>query len=73
MRTTIIIPDDVIGEYRRLAGDIPLSRFVREAVRERLNRLKEKSLALEMAAGYQAEAETPSLDPEWYDIETEGL
>ena len=73
MRTTVVIPDEVIGEIRRLAGDVPLSRFVRESVVDRIRRLEREMLVREMEAGYRAEAERPSIDPEWSAIETEGL
>lgn len=32
-----------------------------------------KSLAREIAEGYEAEARNSSLDPEWAEVETEGL
>lgn len=44
-----------------------------EAIRERVSRLETERLAREMEKGYRAEAEEPSLDPEWAAIEVEGL
>ncbi|NOZ78549.1 MAG: hypothetical protein GXP48_05110 [Acidobacteria bacterium] len=73
MRTTVVIPDEVVDEVRKLVGNVPLSRFVRESVIERLQRLQRETLAAEMVAGYQAEARRPSLDPEWSTTEAEGL
>ncbi len=73
MRTTVVIPDDVIHAIRELAGDVPLSRFVRESVIERVGRLEREMLVRVMEAGYRAEAEEPSLDAGWSAIETEGL
>ncbi len=73
MRTTVVIPDDVIHEIRKLAGDVPLSRFVRESVVDRIRRLEREMLVREMEAGYRAEAERPSIDPAWSTTETEGL
>jgi len=35
--------------------------------------MAEEHLALEMEEGYLAEAQAPSLDPEWSEIEVEGL
>ncbi len=72
MRTTVVIPDEVIVRVRRLAGDVPLSQFVRQSVVDRVARLERERLLGEMEAGYAAEAVEPSLDPAWGAIETEG-
>ena len=72
MRTTVVIPDRIVEQIRQVAGSRPLSAFVREAVQERLETLRRQELAADMEEGYRAEAETPSLPPEWTDIETEG-
>lgn len=71
-RTTVVIPDDILEDVRRVAGESSVSTFVREAVVYRLDRLRREALVREMAAGYGAEAESPSLDPEWHDTEVEG-
>lgn len=73
MRTTIVLPDQVIEEVREHIGAGSLSGFVREAVELRLAALRRASLIREMETGYAAEAEAPSLDPEWSEIETEGI
>lgn len=73
MRTTITIPDDLAREARELADDRPLSEFTRDAVRERVERLQKERLARELEEGYRAEAQQLSLDPEWKDVEVEGL
>ena len=73
MRTTITLPDELVEEARELGGGGSLSEFAREALRERVERLKRERLAREMAQGYRAEAEDPSLDPEWTTVETERL
>jgi Arc/MetJ family transcription regulator len=73
MRTTVVIPDAVVTEVRRLTGGTPLSAFVRESVERRVRDLQRQALLDEMAEGYRAEAECPSLDPAWAAIETEGL
>ena len=73
MRTTVLIPDELLEEVRRLAAGETLSRFVRESVSERVDRLKREQLAAEMEEGYRAEAEDPSLDSEWENVETDGL
>jgi metal-responsive CopG/Arc/MetJ family transcriptional regulator len=73
MRTSITIPDDLATQAQELAEGRPLSEFTREAIRERVSRLKTERLAREMEAGYRAEAEEQSLAPEWAAIEVEGL
>jgi metal-responsive CopG/Arc/MetJ family transcriptional regulator len=72
MRTTITLPDDLVEQARELGGARSLSEFAREALRERVERLRSERLAREMEEGYRTEAEDPSLDPEWAAIETEG-
>ena len=73
MRTTITIPDELAQEAQALSGNRALSEFTREALRERVARLKREKLAREMEEGYRAEAEDLSLDPEWQAVEVEGL
>ena len=74
MRTTIVIPDEVIAEVREHIGDDGiLGAFVRESVEYRLAALRRESLIREMEAGYAAEAESPSLDPDWSSIEGEDV
>ena len=72
MRTTISIPDDVAEKLRAHVGEGSLSGFIREAVEYRLSALRREAMVREMEAGYRAEAEEPSLDPEWTEIEVEG-
>ena len=73
MRTSVVIPGDLIERVRRSAGTGSLSAFVREAVRERVDRIEYERLAQEMEQGYRSEARDSSLDPEWGITETEGL
>ena len=73
MRTTISIPDDVYSEAKEVMGSRPFSDFASEAIQTRVLQLKRDRLAQEMEEGYRAEAEDPSLDPEWAAVETEGL
>jgi Arc/MetJ-type ribon-helix-helix transcriptional regulator len=73
MRTTIILPDELAEEVREYVGSGSLSGFVRASVEQRLEGLRRASLLREMEAGYAAEAEDPSLEGEWEEIETEGL
>lgn len=73
MRTTISIPDEVYSEARQVLGSRPFSDFASEAIRARVQQIKRDRLAQEMAEGYRAEAESSSLDPEWFEVETEGL
>ena len=71
-RTTVVIPDEVLEEVRLVSGEGGVSGFVRDAVVYRLDTMKRERLVREMEAGYRAEAEEPSLDPEWQGVETEG-
>jgi predicted transcriptional regulator len=73
MRTTVTLPDDLAREVQELAEGRSLSEFAREALRERVDRLKRNRLARELEEGYRAEAEEPSFDPEWSNVETEDL
>jgi predicted CopG family antitoxin len=73
MRTTISIPDEVYSEARQIMGSRPFSEFASEAIHARVQQLKRDRLARGLAEGYRAEAESPSLDPEWSEVETEGL
>jgi Arc/MetJ-type ribon-helix-helix transcriptional regulator len=72
MRTTVIIPDEVVAEVREHVGEGSFGRFVRDAVEQRLAALRRESLVREMEEGYAAEAESHSLDDEWAGLETEG-
>lgn len=72
MRTTISIPDDIAERLRTHVGDRSLSGFIRESVEYRLDALAREAMVREMEAGYRAEADEPSLDPEWADVEVEG-
>lgn len=73
MRTTISIPDDVYAAAKEVLGACSFSELAAEAIRNRVDQLKRERLAREMAEGYRAEAQTPSLDAEWAGVETEGL
>jgi predicted CopG family antitoxin len=73
MRTTISLPDDLYSEAKRWAGERSFSDFASEAIHQRVAQLKLDRIAREMEAGYRAEADSPSLDPEWMSFETEGL
>lgn len=72
MRTTIAIPDDLYRDLEPFVGSRSFSQFVREALRSYLDRLEQEALAREMAEGYRAEAQSPSLEPEWSAVETDG-
>lgn len=72
MRTTIAIPEDLFRAAQSFAEGRSFSHFVREAVRCHVERLRQEALASEMAEGYRAEAESPSLDEEWTHVETDG-
>ena len=72
MRTTVAIPDDLYRDLQPFVESRSFSQFVREALRSHLARLEEEALARQMADGYRAEAESPSLDVEWAATETDG-
>ena len=72
MRTTISIPTDTAERLREHVGGGSLSGFIREAIEYRLDALRREAMVRDMEMGYRAEAEEPSLDPEWNDIEVEG-
>ncbi len=71
MRTTITVPDDLAREAQELLNDRSFSDFARESIALRVSELKRARLAHEMEAGYQAEAEDPSLNPAWTALEVE--
>lgn len=73
MRTTISIPDEVYTEAKEVMGVRPFSEFASEAIQARVRQLRREHLAEQMTEGYQAEAESSSLDGEWAEVETEGL
>lgn len=73
MRTTISLPDELFSEAKALSGSQSFSDFAAGAVQARVQQLKRESLAEEMAAGYRAEAESPSLDAEWAAVEVDGF
>jgi predicted CopG family antitoxin len=73
MRTTIFIPDQLYLDAKTLLGRRSFSEFASEAIERLIEQLKREFLAQEMAEGYRAEAEKPSLDAEWAAFETEGL
>lgn len=73
MRTTISIPDEVYSQAKEMMGSRPFSEFASEAIQARIQQLRRERLAQEMAEGYRTEAESSSLDPEWSQVETEGL
>jgi predicted CopG family antitoxin len=72
MRTTIAIPDDLYREVQPFVEGRSFSQFVREALRSHLERLADEALARAMGEGYRAEADSPSLDADWAEIETDG-
>ncbi len=73
MRTSVVLPDDLIRRVRGSGETCSMSAFVREAVREKIARMEYERLAQEMEHGYRMEAREPSLDPEWEITELEGL
>ena len=73
MRTTISIPDDIFAAAKEVLGARSFSELAAEAIRNRVEQIKRERLAREMAEGYRTEAQSPSLDVDWFGVETEGL
>jgi Arc/MetJ family transcription regulator len=73
MRTTISLPDELFAEAKRLAGAEPFSDFAADAIRLRVQEIAREQLARAMEEGYQHEARSLSLDPEWAVVEADGL
>ncbi len=71
MRTSVFIPDPVADEVRSHLDGASFSSFVRISVEDRLRRIKRAAVLEQMAEGYRAEADNPSLAPEWAAVETE--
>ncbi len=69
MRTTVAIPDDLYQAAEAFVGRRSFSQFVREALRQYVDRLQKEKLAKAMEDGYRIEAESPSLDEEWSSVE----
>ena len=72
MRTTIAIPDDLFQQASSFIEGRSFSQFVREAIRCYVDRLREEQLTKQMAEGYRAEAESPSLPAEWAVTDLDG-
>src|SRR5262245_4757312 len=69
MRAHIVVPEELLSEVDSVAGKRKRSRFVEEAIREKLSRTK-LSTALNLSAGAFAnsdypEWETPEKVSEW--------
>jgi hypothetical protein len=73
LRTTISLPDDLFTEAKRLAGGTSFSDFAAEAIRCRVLEITREQLGRAMEKGYQEEAGSLSLDPEWATVEADGL
>lgn len=73
MRTTISIADELFQRAQSWLGNRSFSEFASEAIYRRVAELARERLAQEMDEGYRAEAERPSLDPEWSAVEVDGL
>lgn len=61
MRTHIVVPEALVREVDRVAGKRRRSRFVEEAIREKLSR-QALSAALAEAAGVLSPADYPEWD-----------
>lgn len=61
MRAHIVVPEDLVREVDRVAGKRRRSRFVEEAIREKLSR-QALSAALAESAGVLSPADYPEWD-----------
>ena len=72
MRITITVPSELFQELLPFVGDLSFSQFVSEGLRAHVQQLKSQTLAQKMEEGYLAESQTPSLEPQWSEFETQG-
>ena len=49
-----------------------LRDFARDVIQDDVERLNRAKLLMKMEEGYRKEAANPSLDPDWYETETDG-
>jgi metal-responsive CopG/Arc/MetJ family transcriptional regulator len=72
-RTTINLEPHVLAGVRRLAPQRGLSRFVNEALREKIDALERQRFHEEMKAGYIATRDDRNtLNVEWGAVDGEG-
>ncbi|MFH1855727.1 MAG: hypothetical protein ABH836_00670 [Candidatus Omnitrophota bacterium] len=70
MRLNITLPDEIA---KKLAGKHNKSRFIAEALREKLEREKQKRIEHLLVEGYKAAAkEDAAVHTDWKDAEVEG-
>ena len=62
MRTNLLLPDDVVAALDRVAGPRGRSRYVAEAVRERVRREERQALVGEIAGAWRDNPLFPTSD-----------
>lgn len=73
-RLNLKIPLDVMEEIERLSGPRERSKFILEAIRDRIAAIKRERLALLMKEGYLARSdEAAELAKEFEPLDVEGL
>jgi hypothetical protein len=71
-RTTLYLDDKVLERARQVTGERGLSKFVSEALAEKLDAIKERQIAEAMREGYIATREDRSrLNADWGAIDGE--
>jgi Arc/MetJ family transcription regulator len=73
VRTTVHLDESVIARVRRRVPQRGLSRFVNEAVAEKIATLERQETEAEMIEGYKASAEDQrDVDDDWRTLEADG-
>jgi len=73
IRTTVHLDEDVIARVRRRVPQRGLSRFVNEAITEKIEALERREIEAAMIEGYQASQEDQrDVDEDWRALEVEG-
>lgn len=73
-RIAISIPDSTLMELKQLVPERKRSKYIAEAIEEKLSEEKRKRLSEEMIKGYmQNQEEDRGLAEEWFHIEEEAF
>ena len=72
-RTTVHLDEEVLARVRRHVPRRGLSRFVNEAIAEKIDALERRAIEAAMIEGYRASAEDQrSVDDDWRGLEADG-
>jgi hypothetical protein len=73
MRTTIYLDEDLHDRLTRLVPPRGMSRFINEALEEKVHALEREELEREMVEGYVAtRQERAALNADWSSVDVEG-